>query len=294
MRSSSSLRDGMWLAAACYGIWGLFPAFWKLLSHVPPAEVLAHRVLWSAAFAGLLVAADRRRRASLAAILASRRAVAALAASGLAISVNWGTFLWLVANGRVLESSLGYFLNPLVVVFLSVVVLRERLRAAQWAAVALAALGVLAMAVGLGAFPWAGLAIAVSFALYGLVRKTVPLDPITGLFVETLLIAPLALLAIVLAGSPAPFSASLHALLAAGGVLTALPLVLFAAAAARLPFSTLGFFQYLAPTGHFLLAVLAYDEALTATHLVTFGCIWTALAVYGIDMFRHMLRQGDK
>jgi rarD protein len=258
---------------------------------VAPLDVLAARILWSTVFALMVVLASRRRRETLLAILGSKRKLLLLAASGLAISVNWFVFIWAVTEGHVLQASLGYFLNPLAVVGVSVVVLRERLRPAQWAAVALAVLGVAVMAVRLGALPWAALLLAGSFTLYGLARKTVPLDPVTGLAVETLLLAPVAVLVLAVWGDPAPLSPATHALLAAGGVVTALPLIWFAGAAHRLPFSTLGFFQYIAPTGHFLLAVLVYGETLTPTHVVTFGCIWAALALYAADMIRHIKRQ---
>lgn len=285
---TASFRTGILLAVATYGSWGLFPVFWKLLAHVAPLDVLASRILWSTAFALVVVLASRRKRETLLAIVASPRKLLLLAASGVAISVNWFTFIWAVTEGHVLQASLGYFLNPLVVVGLSVAVLRERLRPAQWAAVALASLGVAVMAVRLGTLPWAALLLAGSFALYGLARKTVPLDPVTGLTVETLLLAPVAALVLLVWGDPVPLDLGTHALLAAGGVVTALPLISFAAAAHRLPFSTLGFFQYIAPTGHFLLAVLVYGEALTPTHIVTFGCIWAALALYAADMLRHI------
>lgn len=288
MNARSTSAAGILLAASAYGIWGLFPAFWKLLSHVPPLDVLAHRILWSVLFAALALVANAGRRAALRAVLSSRRALLALTASGAAISVNWGTFIWAVTHGRVLESSLGYFLNPLVVVALGVVVLGERLRPLQWLAVALAAAGVAVLAWRSGGLPWVALTLAVSFALYGLARKTTPLEPVTGLAVETALMVPPALAYLLLRDGPIMPEPATMALLSAGGLLTAVPLVLFGAAALRLPFTTLGFFQYIAPTGHFLLAVLVYGEHVTAGHAVTFGCIWVALALYLFDTWRQM------
>jgi chloramphenicol-sensitive protein RarD len=292
MRSSplpAETRQGVLYAIACYGAWGLFPVFWKLVASVSPPEVLAHRIVWSLAFM-LTVVAVRNGWSEVAAVLESRRRLLTLTASTLCISLNWLLFIWAVGQGRVLESSMGYFLNPLVNVLLGVAVLKERLRPLQWIAVALAVVGVAQMALFSAAPPWVAITLAVSFGTYGLLRKRLPMSPLTGLTVETGLLTPLAIAFLVwrgVGGSP-PFggSAGLAALLVLGGIVTALPLVWFAAAASRLRYSTLGFFQYLAPTGHFLLAVLVYGETLSRFHVIAFACIWIGIGLYLVDAWQ--------
>jgi chloramphenicol-sensitive protein RarD len=286
---SAEHRRGIVFALACYGTWGLFPAFWKLLATVPPADVLAHRVIWSL-LAVMAMLTWTGRWGEVLVLLASRRRLAVLAASTLCISVNWLIFISMVGAGNVLEASMGYFLNPLVNVALGVLILKERLRPLQWVAVGLAVAGIVELAVGTGTPPWAALTLAGTFGVYGLLRKTLPVAPLTGLAVETGLMFPLAVAylswrvaqgAPLLGGSP-----ELGAALLAGGPVTALPLLWFAAAAARLRYATLGFFQYLAPSGHFLLAVLVYGESPSPAHLITFGCIWTAIGLYLVDGWR--------
>jgi len=288
--SSARTREGVLYALACYGAWGVFPAFWKLVASVPPAEVLAHRILWSLlAVAAML--AWRRGGGAVLVLLGNRRIVLTLAVSTLCISFNWLVFIAAVADGEVLQASLGYFLNPLVNVALGVLVLKERLRPLQWLAVGIAAAGLVGPILVGGTPPWTALALAASFGLYGLLRKRLPaVTPLAGLAVETGLMAPLALAYLLFetaSGQPLfgedPVTA--FALLA-GGPVTALPLLWFAAAAVRLRYSTLGFFQYLAPTGHFLLAVLAYGEQPSPTILMTFACIWAAITLYSVDSWR--------
>ncbi|TVR83593.1 MAG: EamA family transporter RarD [Rhodospirillales bacterium] len=276
--------SGFLLALGAFAIWGLFPLYFKALSSVPAVEVLAHRVVWSVVFTGLLLTAWRHWR-RVAVALADRRVLASLAASAAVITVNWGVFIWAVAANRVLEASLGYYINPLVSVALGVVVLRERLRGLQWAAVAMATAAVAYEVVGLGRVPWISLTLAVSFGLYGLIRKTAAVDPLTGLFVETLIVSPVALGYLLLLGATgtgafATGSGATTGLLALAGVVTALPLLLFVAGARRIRLSSLGLLQYLVPTLHFLLAVAVFGEALTPDRLVTFVGIWIALALY--------------
>jgi len=257
---------------------------------VPPAEVLAHRILWSLlAVAAML--AWRRGGGAVLVLLGNRRIVLTLAVSTLCISFNWLVFIAAVADGEVLQASLGYFLNPLVNVALGVLVLKERLRPLQWLAVGIAATGLVGPILAGGTPPWTALALALSFGVYGLLRKRLPaVTPLAGLAIETGLMAPLALAYLLFetaSGHPwfgeDPVTA--FALLS-GGPVTALPLLWFAAAAVRLRYSTLGFFQYLAPTGHFLLAVLAYGEHPSPTTLMTFACIWAAITLYSVDSWR--------
>ncbi len=243
--ASGTAGVGLLFAVGSFLIGGLFPVYFKQLETVPAVEVLAHRVVWSAFFtAGLLTLLGRWR--VVATGLANLRLIATLALSACVISLNWGVFIWAVANGRVLDSSLGYYINPLVSVLLGVVVLQERLRAAQWAAVALAGAGVGYEVVGLGEVPWISLTLACSFAAYGLIRKMVKVDPLSGLFIETLIATPVALgyLVVVHAtgsgGLGAAGNARITILLVMAGAVTALPLLLFVGAARRIRLSTLG------------------------------------------------------
>ncbi|BAE50057.1 Predicted permease [Paramagnetospirillum magneticum AMB-1] len=260
---------------------------------MPPTEVLAYRVIWSL-LTVMIMLTWTGRWGEVLVLLASGRRLAVLAASTACISVNWLVFIRVVGEGNVLEASMGYFLNPLVNVALGVVVLGERLRPLQWVAVGLALAGIVELAIGTGTAPWAALTLAGTFGVYGLLRKKLPVAPLTGLAVETGLMLPLAVAylswrvaegAPLLGGSP-----ELGAALLASGPVTALPLLWFAAAASRLRYATLGFFQYLAPTGHFLLAVLVYGESPGPAHLITFGCIWAAIGLYLADSWRHSRR----
>jgi len=287
--AAAETRKGVLFALACYGAWGLFPAFWKLVAGISPLEVLAHRVVWSLVVVAALVSWSQRWGEVLN-LIASRRRLLVLTASTACISVNWLIFIWAVGQGNVLEASMGYFLNPLVNVALGVLVLKERLRMLQWVAVALALAGVLELAVATGRPPWVALSLACTFGLYGLLRKRLPVTPLVGLTVETGLLLPLAIGYLAWRswmGAPL-FGGNLDlaAALVAGGPVTALPLMWFAAAATRMRYATLGFFQYIAPTGHFLLAVFAYGEVPGPHHMVTFACIWLAIAVYCADSWR--------
>ena len=278
---------GVTCALAAFAMWGLFPVYFKIVADVPAVEVLAHRIVWSALLAGVLVTVAGRWLI-VQTVLADRRAVGMLALSAAVISVNWGVFIWAIANERVLESSLGYYINPLVSVALGVVFLGERLRGAQWTAVALAAAGVAWEVIALGDVPWVSLALAFSFGSYGLLRKVVRADSLTGLFVETALISPLALGYLILlgiegAGAFRATGAAIDWILAASGIITAAPLLLFVEGARRIRLSTLGLLQYLVPTGHFLLAVFAFGEPFALGRLITFAFIWTALAIFTWD-----------
>lgn len=286
----STARNGAVLATLAFLCWGLFPLYFKLVEAVPAIEVLAHRVVWTVLLmTGLLTV--RRGWSAVWVVFANRRLLATLALSAVVITINWGVFIWAIAHDRVLEASLGYYINPLVNVVLGVVVLRERLRPMQWAAVGLAAAGVAYQIVGLGAFPWVALTLAISFGFYGLIRKVAAVDAYSGLFVETLVLSPVALaylvwLAAVGQGAFGRGDWGLDGLLALSGIVTALPLILFVAGAQRIRLSTLGLLQYIVPTGQFVLAVFVFGEAFTSGTLVTFGCIWAALAVYSFDTLR--------
>jgi len=266
------------------------PVYIKAVRAAPVVEVLCHRVTWALVF--LLVVSWRQRQIrSLFPVLRSARTLAILAASTVCIALNWLVYIWAVVNGRVLEASLGYYINPLVNVLLGVAILGERLERPVRIAVGIAAAGVLWLAVDLGRFPWIPLTLAASFGSYGLLRKIVPAGPLAGLTIETALLFPLTggYLAWAIASGRAAFLAGHRALdlgLLLGGPVTAVPLLLFAAAARRLPLSTMGFLQYLSPTIQFLLAVFAYGEPFDRAHAVAFALIWTAVALFAVHTSR--------
>ena len=268
-----------------YGWWGLVPAYFKLVAHVPPMMVLAHRVVWSVALLVIIVAIQRRRDELLGTLL-QRRVMLTLAGSTVAVALNWLTFIYAVSVNRVLEASLGYFVTPLFTVVLAIVFLKERLRFAQAAALLIAVAGVILLAVRGGQVPWLALALALTFSTYGLLRKIAPVGPVVGLTVETTLMLPLGVGVItwdLALGAEPRLSTTTYGWLLLSGVVTTAPLLAFAAAARRLRLSTLGFLQYLGPTLQFLLAVLAYDEPFTHVHAVSFGLIWLALLIYSIS-----------
>jgi chloramphenicol-sensitive protein RarD len=280
-------RLGLAYAVSAYAWWGLVPVFWKQLAHVPPPEVLAHRVIWGFAVFALLQWL-RGGFAPLLRALRARRTLAYYAASSALLACNWLTFIYAVATNRVLETSLGYFLNPTVSVILGLLFMGERLRRLQWVAVVLSAAGVAQLAAQASEPPWIALVLAVSFALYGLVRKKAPMEALPGSTLESGLAVPLAALylLVVWASGTAHFGpqAPLTDLwLVTTGIITAAPLLWFAGAARRLPLSTIGILQYLAPTGQFLLAVLLYGERFTAVHARSFACIWAGVGAFILE-----------
>ena len=285
-------RDGL-VGAGCaigaFGIWGAFPLYFKAVATVPAAEVLAHRIVWSVLWVGLLLCATRQwpgvRRA-----LQGRHTLLALVGSSLLIATNWLVFIWAVAHDRVLEASLGYYITPLVSVLLGRIALGERLWRMQWVAVLCAAVGVGWMLLDLGVLPWVSLVVATSFGGYGLMRKLIAVNAIPGLFLETLVIGPIALgyLVFLRAGGSGMFGrgVELDVLLAAAGLVTALPLILYAQGVRRLRLASVGLFQYITPTGQMMLAVFVFGEVFTDTHAITFGCIWLALALYSASAWQ--------
>ena len=281
---------GTLAAIGAYTLWGLVPLYWPLLAPATPLEVLAHRVVWTLLFVlGLLWVSHGWREVRRA--LTVRRTRALLATAAVLVTINWGVFIWAVTNGYVLESSLGYFINPLISVLLGVVILGERLRPLQWGAVALGTLGVMVITFGYGRLPLVSLALAMSFGLYGLVKKRAAVDAIPSLAVETGFAAPVALgylMWLVMSGTATFGQAGTgHALLLAGaGIVTAVPLLLFGAAAIRIPLSRLGILQYIGPALQFLLGLFVFNEAMTATQWVGFVLVWLALAVFTADALR--------
>ncbi len=286
----SQRRAGLLFGVGAYLLWGFLPLYFKVLDHVGPIEIVAHRIVWSLALLGVLIAL-RRRWPALRAALANRRAMLLLAVTAVLIAVNWLVYVYAVVSGHVLEGSLGYYLNPLVNILFGVVLLKERLSRVQVVATLIAGAGVIALATGAGSGLWISLVLAVSFASYGFLRKIAPVESLEGLSIETVILAPIALgwvLWLEQTGVGAFVSAgwTTGALLALGGAITAIPLLLFTAAARRLPYSTMGFLQYIAPSIQFLLAVLAFGEPLTRAHALCFGAIWTALVLISFDGLR--------
>jgi chloramphenicol-sensitive protein RarD len=283
----SERRAGLYQGVLAYSLWGIVPAYWKLLTHVDATELIAHRALWGLLVFVVIVAAAGQWKTFIA-TLRDVKLVGVMAASGALLALNWGVFVAATIHGYLLEASLGYFINPLVSVALGTLVLRERLRRGQWIAIACAVIGVALLTWRAGRVPWVSLVLAVTFGLYGLVRKTARVDAMVGSAIETLVMTPIALVYLVVigGGSLVHCDAQTIALLAGTGVITAVPLVLFTSAARRLPLSTVGFLQYLAPTGQFLLAVLAFGEPLAQGRLLAFGFIWAGLAVFSLDLWR--------
>lgn len=292
MRSEQG-RTGILYGLTAYLMWGFLPAFFKLLHHVRAVEVVAQRIVWSVLFLGLLVLV-RRSLPTLRAALSNPRAIAILGVTASLIAVNWLIYIWAVVNDHVLESSLGYFLNPLINVALGVIFLKERLNRAQMLAVALAAAGVVVLAVSAGGGLWISLSLAFTFAIYGLLRKVAPVESLEGLSIEILILVPFALGYLIwLSGrGEMAFGQDLWTtlLLIAGGSLTAVPMLLFAAAARRMPYATLGLLQYVAPSIQFLLAVFAFGEPLTTGHMICFALIWSGLALYAASGIRESRR----
>lgn len=278
-------RDGIAAALAAYVIWGLVPIFFKQLAAVPALEIIAHRVLWSLLLVGALLAARGalgpvRRHA------ANPRTLARAALGAALVMTNWLTFVWAVNAGRILETSLGYFITPLVSILLGVAVLHERLRPRQWVAVALALAGVALEGWRIGGLPWVSLALSATFGSYGLLRKQLPVDAAGGLLLETACAAPFAAIYLLWLGQAGNFgdTPAIDLLLIASGIVTAVPLLLFAIGARRLPLSTMGFLQYLAPSLTFLVAILLYGEPMNLARLAAFAAIWAGLALYTADM----------
>ena len=281
-------RRGALYGAGAYALWGLFPLYWPLLEPSGALEVLAHRVLWSLVLVALLLAA-LRRGAAVRTALRDRRQVLRLALAAVTVAVNWGAYIYGVTSNQVVETSLGYFINPLVTVLLGVFVLGERLRPVQWGALGLAGVAVVVLSVEGGRPPYLALLLAFSFGAYGLLKKTAKVAPVEGLGIETAVLAPVAAvyLAVLAAQGGSTFGGTGvgHAVLLAGaGLVTAVPLLLFGAAAQRVPMVTLGLLQYIAPTTQFLLGVLLLGEPMGVPKLIGFALVWTALAIFTYDL----------
>ena len=281
--ASRRRTSGLIAALACFVAWGLVPVYWKQIPYVTADEMVSHRVIWSLLFIGLLLSAqhawgDIRRQCSL-------RTFGWAALAGIAVTFNWWLFLWAINAGRVIDTSLGYFLMPLFNLVLGLAFFHERLRRLQLLAVMIAGAGVAYAFVAHAGLPWVGLALCISWGSYGALRKKSHLDSLPGLFFETLVTAPLALVWLAHIQTQGTAAFGLHDVhasiyLIGGGVVTAVPLLWFSHAARRLPLSTVGFLQYITPSLTFLLGVAAYHEPVSRARLIAFGCVWAALAVF--------------
>lgn len=288
--SSSQTKQGVFFATAAYSMWGVAPIYFKAVGHVPAMEILSHRIFWSFGLVLLLLIA-LKKLALVRAAFKQPKQLALLGLATLLIANNWFLFIWATTNNHVLDASLGYFINPLLNVAIGMLVFAERLRRLQWLAVGLACAGVLFQLITYGSLPWVAVGLAASFATYGAIRKKLPFDSLTGLWLEVTLLLPVMLFYFVFFAESSASnlllnSWQLNALLASAGVVTTLPLLCFTAAAQRLRYSTLGFFQYIGPSIMFLLAILVFQEPLHIERLITFVIIWSALALYSYDAIR--------
>jgi chloramphenicol-sensitive protein RarD len=283
------MNKGIWYGIGAYLAWGVFPIYWKWLDTVPAIQIISHRIIWSFVLLAIVIIITRQGKAFRSAAL-SPRVVLIYLASAILLSINWLTYVWAVNAGFVVETSLGYFINPLLSVLLGVFFLREKLRPWQWAPIGLAAVGVTYVAITYGQFPWIALTLACSFGIYGLIKKAAPLGSLYGLTLETgLLFLPAVGFLIVmemrgggafLRSGPVP-----DLLMVGAGVVTTIPLLMFASAAQRIPLSTVGVLQYITPTMQFLLGVLLYHEPFNRFHLIGFSIVWVALIFFWLEGF---------
>lgn len=287
-------KQGIFFGLAAYVLWGILPVYWKALELVSPFEILSSRFMWSCVFVFLLIIFQKKRplfAKEVKQVFSNVKTGAAMVAAGITISFNWGTFIWAVNNGHIVETSMGYYINPLVSILFAVVFLRERLDKMQLAAITCAFIGVASMVYSFGKIPWVSLTLAFTFALYGLLKKILPVSALTSIMLETLLITPLALVyeySLWQQGVSFYASGNLQVImmLTGAGVVTAIPLLLFTAGARLLPLKIIGFLQYISPTLTLLIGVFVYNESFTASHLLAFGWIWAALLLFIVSQLR--------
>ncbi len=287
-------KQGIFFGLAAYVLWGILPVYWKALELVSPFEILSSRFMWSCVFVFLLIIFQKKWplfTKEVKQVFSNVKTGAAMVAAGITISFNWGTFIWAVNNGHIVETSMGYYINPLVSILFAVVFLRERLDKMQLAAITCAFIGVASMVYSFGKIPWVSLTLAFTFALYGLLKKILPVSALTSIMLETLLITPLALVyeySLWQQGVSFYASGNLQVImmLTGAGVVTAIPLLLFTAGARLLPLKIIGFLQYISPTLTLLIGIFVYNEAFTASHLLAFGWIWAALLLFIVSQLR--------
>lgn len=280
------MKKGTWFALGAYVFWGLFPIYWKLLRSISPLQLLGHRITWSFVLLFLIILLTGQGRALWKAI--TRRTILIFSVAAILIASNWLTYVWAVGRGYIIETSLGYFINPLLSVTLGVVILRERLRPLQWIPIGLAAIGVLYLTFAYGSLPWIALTLAFTFAFYGLVKKTAPLGALHGLTLETglLFLPALGFLVFSEVSGTGAFMHSnllLNLMMAGAGLVTVIPLLLFAAGAQRIPLTMMGILQFINPTMQFLLGVIVYKENFDTTRMIGFGIVWVALILFGLE-----------
>ncbi|AEF53197.1 EamA family transporter RarD [Marinomonas posidonica] len=287
----ASSKSGLMLAFTAFFLWAIAPIYFKEMSFVPAQEILAHRIIWSCILVFVLIFLLRYSKALITA-LTSKKVLMSMLASTLLIGFNWGTFIWAVQNNQMLSASLGYYINPLISILLGVVFFKEKLDPIRQLAVALCFCAVVFEVFQFGSLPWVALVLAVTFGVYGLIRKKAAVDSFTGMAIETSFMLPIAIIYLLLSPSPTANlldnNATINWLLFASGPVTMVPLMCFAAAANRVNMSTLGFMQYIGPTGMFILAVFVYDEPLSSDKLITFVLIWSALAMLIFDSIRRL------
>ncbi len=283
----SENKKGILALFLSYFWWGSTPAYWKALENISSSEILGHRVVWSALTILALIIAQGHWRAVARFIRYEREKVVYLAAGGFLITLNWGIFIWAINHGRILECSLGYFINPLVSILFGVVFFKEKLNKYQIAALMLATAGIVVELIAVNSIPIVSISLALTFGLYGVLKKAIPITPATGLFIETLTVTPFALAWLFFvqkSGVAAfPYNAATNILLAGTGIMTCIPLILFAYGAKRVQLTTLGFVQYISPTITFFIGTLVYNEPLHLSRICTFAFIWTALVIYTAD-----------
>ena len=287
-------KQGIFFGLAAYVLWGILPVYWKALELVSPFEILSSRFMWSCVFVFLLIIFQKKWplfTKEVKQVFSNVKTGAAMVAAGITISFNWGTFIWAVNNGHIVETSMGYYINPLVSILFAVVFLLELLDKMQLAAITCAFIGVASMVYSFGKIPWVSLTLAFTFALYGLLKKILPVSALTSIMLETLLITPLALVyeySLWQQGVSFYASGNLQVImmLTGAGIVTAIPLLLFTAGARLLPLKIIGFLQYISPTLTLLIGVFVYNESFTASHLLAFGWIWAALLLFIVSQLR--------
>nr|WP_232617078.1 MULTISPECIES: EamA family transporter RarD [unclassified Marinomonas] len=287
----TSSKSGILYALTAFTLWAIAPIYFKEMSFIPAQEILAHRIIWSCLIVLVLIILLRYTSA-LKTVLRSPKTLSAMLISTVLIGFNWGIFIWAIQNNKILSASLGYYINPLISILLGVIFFKDKLDRVRKAAVVLCFCAVAFEVIQFGSLPWIALALAITFGFYGLVRKKVAVDSFTGMAIETAILLPFALAYLILSDSPSTNmfdnSSTVNWLLLASGPITMVPLMCFAAAANRVSLVTLGFFQYIGPTGMFILAVFLYDEPLSPEKLTTFVLIWSALAMLIVDSIRRL------
>ncbi|WP_106495939.1 EamA family transporter RarD [Lentibacillus sp. Marseille-P4043] len=297
----SEEKMGIIYTAFAYLLWGFLPIYWKLVNNVPAGEILAHRIVWSFLFMVVVILLLRKSSGFFAeckVILKDKKKLIGITFASIVISINWLTYIWAVNNDHVIQASLGYYINPLVSILLGIIVLKERLTRKQLLSFVIAGIGVINLTVSYGVFPWVSLLLAVSFGLYGLLKKTVDISAMFGLAIETLIVTPIALIYLLAIPNGAfafnNIFTSTSLLLIGAGVATAVPLLLFASGAKQIPLSMVGFLQYIAPTIMLILGVFLYHEKFSMAHLLSFSLIWVALIIYMGSAQRRPVKKSQK